>query len=232
MVDRHYTDCELISSIVELDKNEIKDIIRLKWSFLNYCDKKIRNNYLNYYIMYKYEDWKKRLFIDFNEHDILEFCGGKSAKLLEWSLCNMQYMHIKMGIDLAHTLALINLYDLNYLREDITEILGNCDVSFDAENLNDADFLQDRVKIHSKNKGIRYKRSEILFNLLCFEKNIDNASKIVGLSENQINKFIERNSMFKSDDEKSFLDKNKLSDILNKWKMEVFVESWILEKIY
>ena len=82
MVDRHYTDCKLISSIVQLDDKEVNDIIRLKWSFLNYADKKIRNKYLNYYIMDKYEDWEKRFLIDFNEHDILEFGVEKVQSLL------------------------------------------------------------------------------------------------------------------------------------------------------
>ena len=103
--------------------------------------------------------------------------------------------------------------------------------NFDVKDLKYNGLVIDRIKIHSKNKGIKYKRSEILFNLLCFEKNIDNASKIVGLSKNQINRFIDRNNMFKSDGE-SFLDENKFSNELIKWEMEVFVESWILNTIY
>ena len=167
MIDLGFNDADLISNAVKLETDEIEKLINLKKSFIFYLDKKFRFNFVNYYSSNKYVGFAIKRFIGLNDGDVFEFDFSKSLEFPEYEEYDLEFKAISDGKDLAHNLALLKLFNLKYSRQDISTILGSDDVKkFDKDGIVDTGYLDDMIKIHSKNKGIRYKQREILFNLL------------------------------------------------------------------
>ena len=233
MIDLGFNDADLISNAVKLETDEIEKLINLKKSFIFYLDKKFRFNFVNYYSSNKYVGFAIKRFIGLNDGDVFEFDFSKSLEFPEYEEYDLEFKAISDGKDLAHNLALLKLFNLKYSRQDISTILGSDDVKkFDKDGIVDTGYLDDMIKIHSKNKGIRYKQREILFNLLDFENNIENASEIIGWGVDEVEKFIDDNSMFKSQNQSRILDKNKLYGELDKWKIQALAESFTLGEVH
>lgn len=225
MIKRGHDYAKTIRDICCLEIDEVKNLIELDKSFIKSYDLEKRQEYLFYYRGHKYEDWECKRIIDLNEIDVYEICEGKGQSIhLDFENI-IESDLIGNGEKIAKNLALIEMAELNYPKKDIEAILGDDE----TETIRLYPFMISKEVVkkmenHFKNIGINSKRYEILLSLLTTENSIGNASRITGLTRKEVDEYISNNRMFKSDDDKSILDADKVKREMDLWNSELLVE--------